>query len=65
MVAEIASFQGRFAAQRNGFQVGAIRKRLISNAGDTVWNRDAGQACAIIKRSISNAGNAIWNRDAG
>ena len=39
---EITSFQGRFAAQRNGFQVFAIIKRILSNAGNAIWNRDAG-----------------------
>ena len=39
---EITSFQGRFAAQRNGFQVGTIAKHRISNAGNAIWNRDAG-----------------------
>ena len=63
MLAEIAFFQGRFAAQRNGLQAVAIAKHRISNAGDTIWNRDVSQAFAIIKRIFSNAGNTIWNRN--
>ena len=63
-VAEIAFFQGRFTAQRNGFQAAAVAKRIISNAGNTVWNRDTGQAPAIKKRIRLNAGNVVWNRDA-
>ena len=42
LLAEIISFQGRFTAQRNGFQVAAIFKRRLPNAGDTIWNRNAG-----------------------
>ena len=41
-VAEITFFQRRFTAQRNGLQVAATIKRHSSNAGDTVWNRNAG-----------------------
>ena len=42
LLAEITFFQRRFTTQRNGFQAAALRKRPISNAGDTIWNRDAG-----------------------
>ena len=38
-------------------------KRPISNAGNTIWNRDAFQV-GVRKRIISNAGNTIWNRNA-
>ena len=41
-ITEITSFQCGFTAQRNGFQVFAIIKRIISNAGNAIWNRDAG-----------------------
>ena len=58
-VAEITFFQGRFTAQRNGLQVAASLKHRISNAGDTIWNRDAGQACATPKRRTSNAGDIV------
>ena len=47
LLAEIAFFQGRFTAQRNGFQATTTIKRPISNAGDAVWNRDTGQAVTI------------------
>ena len=42
LLAEITFFQGGFTAQRNGCQAAAFIKRRLSNAGDTVWNRDAG-----------------------
>ena len=64
LATEITFFQGRFTAQRNGFQVAAIRKRITSNAGDAVWNRDAGQAGAIIKHSRFNTCDTVWNGNA-
>lgn len=39
----------------------AIVKRKLSNAGDTVWNRDAGQITTMPKRMFPNAGNTIFN----
>ena len=42
LLAEITFLQCGFAAQRNGFQVGAIIKRRNFNVSDTIWNRDAG-----------------------
>ena len=64
LVAEITSFQCGFTAQRNGLQAAAIRKRRLSNAGDAVWNRDAGQAGAIIKHSRFNTCDTVWNGNA-
>ena len=38
---EITFFQCRFTAERNDLQAAATIKHIISNAGDTIWNRDA------------------------
>ena len=64
LIAEITFFQGRFAAQRNGFQAAAILKHSCSNVCDTVRNGDIGQTGATIKRINSNACDTAWNGDA-
>ena len=43
--------------------VNAIIKHSLSNAGDTIRNRDAGQAGAIFKCKTFNAGDTIWKND--
>ena len=42
-----------------------VVERILTDAGDAVWNRDAGQATAVIERILTDAGDAVWDRDAG
>ena len=53
------------AGYLNTVQAGAGRKCAIANAGDAVWDGNAGQAGAVIERIIAYAGDAIRDGDAG
>ena len=46
-------------------RLGAVRESLVADAGDTVWDGDAGQAPAVIESSVANAGDTVADGDAG
>ena len=45
-------------------KTGAVRERIITNRGHTIWNNYARKTGAVIERIITNGGHTIRNNHA-